>query len=148
TEAGVSGPGVVDRQPYRRAESLQLAPQARVVVDLDVLRDLEHDRSADRGQDLAKPAGQDELRRRVEAQVAVLREVLARRDRGTQARVLELDAETGAGCLGKDDVWGSAIGEPGEGLVTDDRAVPQVDDRLEVGHELSGLDHGLEGGPV
>ena len=92
-EAGVPGTGIVDGKADRRAEPLQLAPQAHVVIDLHVLGDLEDDRPGDAGEDRTQRSGLDQFRRRIEAEIAVWRKAPARLDRRVKAGGLQVDPE-------------------------------------------------------
>ena len=88
---------------------------------------------------------QYELGRDVEVEEPAPGDAFPRRaDGGFERRQLELAFKADRGRIAEAAVGCCAVGEPGEGLVADRPAVPQVDDRLEHRREGTLLDDGFD----
>ena len=103
-QARESRAGVVDGERHAGTQRLDREAQPLVVVDGQVLGELDRDRSLNCLQDPLQAAREKERRRGIERQPRPGRELLAGRDRGLQARSLEVDPAAERRRLGEPDV--------------------------------------------
>ena len=111
-----------------------------VVVDAGVLGDLDDDRAPHVGQSRRGAAVQQRRRGEVEAEEDLVGQVAGCFERHLDAGGLQLGAEADRVRLDETNVRRRAVVESRQRLVADDRAVQQVNDRLEHGVEAPGVD--------
>ena len=113
-------------------EARDRAADRRVVVDLGVLGDLEHDPARPIGEERGQLARvEDHVRRDVQAEPGVRRQRLGGVERGRETGDLELEPETHRVRVGDHPIGRRAVGEAGERLVADGLARGERHDRLE-----------------